>query len=335
MKRALITGCGGFVGRHFAKRLLDDGWWVTGVDDLSAGLPPHQWMFRANYEVNLSFVEADVRRWFVAQGSSEGYDLIIHCAAVVGGRQKIEDDPLAVAQNFAIDADFFRWVSRAPQKGQKVVYFSSSAVYPTMFQRRETHCSLCESLVTFGGDRLGVPDETYGWAKLAGEYLARRAVECGVDVVIYRPFSGYGEDQDLAYPFPSIVRRAVAGEAPLVVWGSGDQVRDFVHIDDVVGCVMATVWQLKPGEALNIGSGDPTTFKELASKVMAEMNYVPPDRWPKSFTYIVGDKAKPEGVFWRVADPAKMRQFYHPKVSLAKGVRRAVERQRLDTKVLV
>jgi GDP-L-fucose synthase len=326
MKRALILGCGGFVGRHFAKRLLDDGWKVTGVDDMSAGLLPHRWMFRSNYEINLTFVKNDVRSFFPAQGSSEGFDLIIHCAAVVGGRAKIEGAPLAIAQNFAIDADFFCWVSRDPQKGQKIVYFSSSAVYPTMFQRRESHCSLDESLMALGGSRIGVPDATYGWAKLAGEYLAQRAAERGVDVVIYRPFSGYGEDQDLAYPFPSIIKRAVAGEGPLVVWGSGDQVRDFVHIDDVVDCVMETAWKLSPGEALNIGSGYPTSFLDLARIVLV---------YAARKAKVTVDKTKPEGVFWRVADTAKMRQFYRPKVVLAEGVQRAIKRARLDTRALV
>jgi len=325
MKRALITGCGGFVGRHFAKRLLDDGWKVTGVDNLSAGLRPDQWMFRSNYEVNLSF-NLHNTRYFFERAWTEVFDLVIHCAAVVGGRQKIESDPLAIAQNFAIDADFFRWVSRSPVKGQKVVYFSSSAVYPTMFQRRESHCSLSEPLVALDGDRIGVPDATYGWAKLAGEYLAQRAVERGVDVVIYRPFSGYGEDQDLAYPFPGIVKRVVAGEDPLIVWGSGDQVRDFVHIDDVVDCVMETAWKLASGEALNIGSGYPVSFIELARAVLVEAG---------QRTVIVSDNTKPEGVFWRVADTAKMRQFYQLKVSLAEGVRRAVERARLDTRAPV
>jgi nucleoside-diphosphate-sugar epimerase len=326
MKRALILGCGGFVGRHFAKRLLDDGWKVTGVDDLSIGLPPHRWMFKSNYEVNLTFVKNDVRNYFSAMGSSEGFDLVIHCAAVVGGRQKIEGDPLAIAQNFAIDADFFRWVSRIPVKGQKIVYFSSSAAYPKMFQRRESYCLLSESLMALDGDRIGAPDATYGWAKLAGEYLAQRAVERGVDIVIYRPFSGYGEDQDLAYPFPSIIKRAVAGEDPLMVWGSGDQARDFVHIDDAVDCVMETVWKLAPGEALNIGSGYPTSFQDLARMVLRHAN--------RTATVIV-DKTKPEGVFWRVADTAKMRQFYQLKVSLAEGVRRAIKRARLDIKALV
>lgn len=317
MKHAAILGGCGFVGRHFAKRLLDDGWKVTVVDDLSTGIPPHQWMLTSNYEVNLTRVQSDVRLWFHMQGSPEGFDLILHCAAVVGGREKIEGDPLALAANFAIDADFFRWVSRKPQKHQKVVYFSSSAVYPIELQSRASYIALNEGLVSFASNRAGFPDETYGWAKLAGEYLAHRAAERGVDVVIYRPFSGYGEDQDLAYPFPSIIQRVARGDEPLVVWGSGDQMRDFVHVDDVVDCVMETAWKLSPGDVLNIGSGTPTSFFELAFVGVKAMG--------KGRT-VLPDKTKPSGVFYRVSDTAKMLKLYQPKVSLEEGVKRALKR---------
>ena len=73
-------------------------------------------------------------------------------------------------------------------------------------------------------DDIGMPDMSYGWAKLTCEYLARLAYEKhGLKSVCYRPFSGYGEDQDDAYPFPSICKRALAnaGADVLTVWGSG------------------------------------------------------------------------------------------------------------------
>ena len=71
----------------------------------------------------------------------------------------------------------------------------------------------------------------------------------------YRPFSGYGEDQSFDYPFPSLIRRVLNKEAPITIWGSGDQCRDFIHIDDIVEAVMQTKDVLKPGEVLNLGSG--------------------------------------------------------------------------------
>ena len=93
---------------------------------------------------------------------------------------------------------------------------------------------------------IGMPDMSYGWAKLTCEYLARLAYEKhGLKSVCYRPFSGYGEDQDNSYPFPSICKRVLAhqGAKVLDVWGSGKQMRDFIHIDDCVAGVVATMDQ--------------------------------------------------------------------------------------------
>jgi len=114
--------------------------------------------------------------------------------------------------------------------------------------------------------RWGVPDQTYGFAKLAGEFLARAAVrQYGMDVVIYRPFSGYGEDQALDYPFPSIIQRG-GQNARIRSWsgGSGLQTRDFIHIDDVVEAVVQTKDVLPNGAALNLGRGEAISFLQLA-----------------------------------------------------------------------
>jgi len=304
MRRALVTGGCGFVGRRFVRRLLDDGWDVTVVDDLSSGIAPNSWSY--------DFYRGDVRS-FVKDTHADSWNLIIHCAAVVGGRLKIDGDPLAVATDLAIDADFFNWVVKARNK-PKVVYFSSSAVYPLELQRREQHISLCEAMVHKDSARFSRPDMTYGWSKLTGELLAQHAVKTyNADVVIYRPFSGYGEDQSFDYPFPSIIRRVVNRENPIQIWGSGDQCRDFIHIDDIVEAVMQTKDALKPGEVLNLGSGVPHTFADLVFMACKESGWKP---------NIEFDAAKPEGVFYRVADTYKLDQFYKPKISLEEGIRR-------------
>ena len=136
----------------------------------------------------------DIRR-FMALKKADEFDLIIHCAAIVGGRLNIDGDPLAVSTNLSIDAEFFRWIARSQTK-KRVVYFSSSAVYPVELQQRNRHCALAEGLVDLTMTRLGMPDQTYGWSKLTGELLAQKAVrDYGAEVVIYRPFGGYGEDR--------------------------------------------------------------------------------------------------------------------------------------------
>ena len=320
--RCLITGGCGFVGRHFAKRLADDGHNIVVVDDFSTGRHPKDWAFKPNNgPYSVSVRRMDCRDFFRGQEQAQDFDLIIHCAAVVGGRLKIEGDPLAVATDLAIDSDFFRWCVVPPAAGaslpRKVVYFSSSAVYPTDMQRRGDHEPLKESYIDFTHDYVSMPDATYGWSKLTGELLAQYAAKTyGLDVVTYRPFSGYGEDQDEAYPFPAIIRRVVNREDPIVIWGSGEQLRDFIHIDDVVEAVMQTKDKLAPGEVLNLGSGEGVSFTTLAANAASLVPFVPK---------IVTDPTKPEGVFARVADVTKMRQFYTPKVSLVEGIRRSLD----------
>jgi nucleoside-diphosphate-sugar epimerase len=320
MKRALVLGGCGFVGRHFVRRLLDDGWNVVLVDDLSSGIHPDKWI---SWPAALRYNIIDFRHFINPRynWAAENFDLIIHCAAVVGGRLKIDGDPLAVATDLAIDSDFFNFVVKAKSR-PKVIYFSSSAVYPIELQTRRQNIALSESLVSQGASRFGRPDMSYGWSKLTGEYLAHLAVDrYNADVVVYRPFSGYGEDQSFDYPFPSIIRRVVERQNPIQIWGSGEQCRDFIHIDDIVGAVMETKDVLKPGEVLNLGSGIPTSFIGLMDRAVDVLG-------APLTTAMRLDMTKPEGVFYRVADTYKLSQFYKPKISIEEGIRRVAKHLR-------
>ncbi|MCK7536124.1 MAG: NAD-dependent epimerase/dehydratase family protein [Marinilabiliales bacterium] len=126
---------------------------------------------------------------------------------------------MAVALDLSIDAEFFYWITR--HKPERVLYPSSSAAYPTSLQTESDAIALSEGDIDFKKN-LGVPDMTYGWSKMTGEFLAQIAAKhYGVSVVCIRPFSGYGEDQDLTYPVPAIAARAARQEDPFEVWGSG------------------------------------------------------------------------------------------------------------------
>lgn len=316
LSNILVTGGCGFVGRRFTKRLLGVGHSVTVVDDLSTGLAPERWpdflQPDADEAKRLTVHQGDFRAF--ARDQEPAFDLIFHLAAVVGGRLVIEGDPLAVATDLAIDAELFNWVTRGAKRPERVVYFSSSAVYPIADQRQEGHKRLAEPTVDFG-DEVGLPDMTYGWSKLTGEFLARHAAEkYDLDVAIYRPFSGYGEDQDLTYPFPSIVRRVGRREAPLIIWGSGDQARDFIHIEDCVDAVLDSMNSLDAKTPLNLGTGIATTFRDLAQQTCAALGHD---------AEVVNDATKPEGVFWRVGDCERMRRYSEPKISLREGIERA------------
>jgi nucleoside-diphosphate-sugar epimerase len=236
--------------------------------------------------------------------------LVVHCAAVVNGRDTIERRPLDQVVDFELDAALFRWITQVDVK--QTVYLSSSAAYPIMLQGGSPY-ALKEHDIDL--DLPSLPDTLYGWTKLTGEMIAERARAAGHKVLIVRPFSGYGEDQSLDYPFPSIMRRAHEWHDPFKVWGTGNQVRDFVHVDDIVRAVMAFVEADFQGP-VNIGTGRPTSMATLATMAAAHCGYVPT---------IEPHTTEPEGVMYRVADTTLMREFYEPQVDLESGIARALQ----------
>jgi nucleoside-diphosphate-sugar epimerase len=291
--KALVTGHKGFVGRHMTAELNTRGYDVTGCDAVDG---------------------EDARDLFAT--NTERYDLVVHCAAVVGGRLMIDGSPLTLAvEDLSLDALMFRWAMRT--RPHRVVYFSSSAAYPISMQGPGWTSLLAEDDINL--NKPALPDQTYGWVKLTGERLAAEANAAGIRTHVFRPFSGYGSDQALDYPFPSFINRAANLTLDTFqVWGDGHQVRDFVHISDVVGAVMAAVDQ-EYLEPLNIGTGVGVSFNRLAEMCMQVSSSVRP---------IEHLPAMPVGVHHRVADITRLADVYAPKVSLLQGVCDAVTEYR-------
>lgn len=291
-REALVLGDRGFLGRHFAAELRSRGYAVTGID-----------IERADSQ--------DARRWLETRPARRDFDLVVHAAAVVGGREKIDGSPLETAVNLEIDAAVFRWAAK--QQPGRLLYFSSSAAYPVMWQGEQTHRRLAEDDVLLP-HTVHRPDQVYGWSKVIGEVLADKLRATGVDCTVVRPFSGYGTDQSLDYPFPSFIARALRRDDPFEVW-CGSCVRDFVHVDDIVGAALAACYHGTP-EPLNICTGVATSFLDLADAVTKAAGYAP----------TIDVRAdKPTGVAHRVGDPTLMRRFWEPKVTLEEGIRRALE----------
>jgi nucleoside-diphosphate-sugar epimerase len=195
-----------------------------------------------------------------------------------------------------------------------VVYFSSSAAYPVELQTLSKKHKLKEKDLNF--KKIGAPDLTYGWSKLTGETLMHYLRETGTKVLILRPFSGYGTDQDLTYPFPSIIQRAILNSNPFDIWGRATTTRDFIHIDDVVDAVITMV-KNECNQTVNLCTGRPTTFLELAQIALRTLGV---DKMPK-FNILTD---KPAGVAYRVGNPAMMSEYYTPKIDLEEGVHRAI-----------
>lgn len=317
MRAVLITGGAGFVGRHFTEYFLKNGYAVWCVDPLvpgTGGLNPFDWYFNPYQYGNFAFFEEDCRAFF-KKNEVRKFDLVLHLAAIVGGRLMIENNPLAVADDLSIDASFWQWTIKA--KPDKVITFSSSAAYPTYLQSEFQYHPLKEGEICFDV-KLGIPDMSYGWAKLTTEYLGRLAYEkYGIKSVAYRPFSGYGNDQDITYPFPSILKRVQDAKDKVTVWGSGMQMRDFIHIDDCVRGVVTTMDKIDDGTALNLSTGVYTSFidfAKLAGRILGKE------------LEVTGTTDKPEGVFARAGDIRKQKKYgFTYQISLEEGIKRFYE----------
>lgn len=280
---ALVTGSAGFVGRHMTAALRSRGWSVTEWD-----LP-----------------DCDAVEMF--RRDAGRYDLVVHLAYIVGGRKSIDGSKGNLARNLALDAALFDWTTRNGKP--RILYFSSSAAYPVEMQKKGWSVPLVEASVG-----AGVPDVDYGWAKLTGERMAANYAAQGGVVHVVRPFSGYGADQSLDYPFPSFAERARRRADPFEVWGDPTSRRDWIHIDDVVAGSLAVV-EADCREPVNICTGRGVSMEELAGVFMAEAGYSAP---------VVTVPGSPYGVHTRVGDPRKFFDIYKPKIDLEEGVRLAM-----------
>jgi nucleoside-diphosphate-sugar epimerase len=295
--KILLTGSGGFVGSHFHERLQDhDLTLIDIVDGYDAGD-----FFRSN---------------------TDRFDVVIHLAATVGGRKTIDLEPSRLFNNIVLDSEMIQWALRT--KPHKIVYYSSSAAYPMNLQGRylnkndewenikNTH-KLKETDIDL--DNISNPDPSvYGWSKLTGEQILRY-VGNELNVWIFRPFSGYSERQSLDYPFPSFIARAKRRDDPFEIWGDGNQVRDWVHIDDIIEFTLEAIEVSEP-DVFNICTGRPTAFNDLALILTDIVGYKP------ELKHIT---SAPVGVQYRVGDPTKMNKIRPARISLEQGILRALD----------
>lgn len=314
--RALVTGGAGFVGRHAVRALLDRGYDVHSVDlepmevvvDLRRPAHPH--------------VIIDALDYF--RSYSMQFDLVVHAAAAEPHRAAIDGRPMNLATNLMLDAAMFDWAVRTGQR--RVLYLSSSAAYPVGYQAGHTPYRLHEDdgspgasvtpevLKALGSHGPLGPDSNYGWTKLTGERLAAAASDAGLPVHVVRPFSGYGEDQGDNWPFGAFATRARRRDDPFLIWGDGTQVRDWIHVDDVIAGALAVV-DADERRPVNLCTGVGTSMAELVGMFCKAAGYSPE---------IELRADRPAGVQYRVGNPARMNEHYTAKVSIEEGVRRAL-----------
>jgi UDP-glucose 4-epimerase len=273
-KSALITGGAGFIGSHLAEVLLDAGWEVFVLDDLSTGSERNVAHLRERRDFHL--VVDSVLKSSVVNELVHRCDVVFHLAAAVGVRLIVEQPVHTLVTNIQGTENVLDHCNRF---GKRVLVASTSEVYG---DRREPEALTEESLRMYG------PTTARRWAyaesKALDEFLALAYhQERGLDCVIVRLFNTVGPRQSGQYGMviPRFVSAALAGR-PIEIHGDGSQTRCFCHVQDTIGA-LAQLMEAKnvDGEIFNVGSTERVTIDELAQRVLAatrsesEIVYIP------------------------------------------------------------
>jgi UDP-glucose 4-epimerase len=266
VSRVLVTGGAGTIGAAVV-RLLRDGDWEVRVSDQRE---PPAWIGES-CEVH----RGDLRELGEARAAIDGCSHLIHLAAIVGGIANFHKLPHTLIEvNHALYNAVFR--AALEQRVERLLYVSSSMVFEnaTVFPTPEKHLRECPA-----------PRSAYGYSKLAGEVYCRALHdEHGVAYTICRPFNAYGPGElpdaepGIAHAVPDLIRKALAGQQPLEIFGSGEQTRTLTHVDDIAnGIVTALAHPAAVNEDFNISASDERTIAEIARVVWEACGRDPSD----------------------------------------------------------
>jgi UDP-glucose 4-epimerase len=291
-RRALVTGGAGFIGSHLVERLLQEGMQVVVLDNLSVGK-------RENVPAEAEFVLGDVRDPDAVAAAVSGTDAVFHLAARVSIRASVAGFYEDAATNLMGTLNVLR--ACTSRNSRKLVYASSMAVYADS----PKPVPLSESYHT-------IPISPYGVAKLASErYAMLVAAESGFEAVALRYFNTYGPRQTFT-PYVGVitifVQHLLRGDRP-VIFGDGEQCRDFVYVGDVVEATFRAMLSDAHGETFNVGSGEAISVSQIASLLCARLR---PDISPRY------GPAHPGELRNSVADISKAQQLlgYEPRARL-------------------
>ena len=253
-QRALVTGGAGFIGHHLARALLDRGIAVTVLDDLSTGVAE-------NVAAEARFVRGDVRDPATLEAALEGVDCVFHEAAMVSVRASLDRFVEDAEVNLMGTLALLRAMTRA--RVRSAVLASSMAVYAD----RPHADPVAESAPT-------EPISAYGISKLAAErYWLLLGEAAGIRATVLRYFNPYGPGQTFT-PYVGVitifVNRLLAGKPP-VIFGDGEQCRDYVHVDDVVAANLLALERSAGGRTYNVGTGHGTTVNTIAAELISRL----------------------------------------------------------------
>jgi UDP-glucose 4-epimerase len=291
-----VTGGGGFIGTHLVRGLLQAGARRVVVVDSAAWNGPAT-PNPAVERVRLTLGSDPTPSLLEALG---GCDYVFHLAALK--HRAAQDAPRALLSTNVTGT--WEVLAAAARAGARKVVFASS-----LFAHGARHAPAQRE------DDPARPDTLYGVSKLAGEHLLQA---CGLPHVALRYFFVYGPGQHAGQGYPSVIvrnfRRIRAGQGP-TVYGDGQQVLDYVYVDDVVEATLKAVEAPADAGVVNVGSGQPVAVDDLVSRMLHVAGS------PLRKEYRSADETAGT---WRVANVDRARDVlgWRPKTSLDEGLAR-------------
>jgi nucleoside-diphosphate-sugar epimerase len=259
--KSFVTGAAGFIGSHLVEHLLAAGDEVAGLDDLSTGRPEN--LAAVAGHPSLRLTEGSILDQPLVNELAEGADRVFHLAAAVGSFV-IRDRTLAALRTNIHGTEHV--VEAAHRNGARILVASTSEIYG-----KNDKVGLTEDDDRISGSPLK-SRWSYAEAKAIDESLVDAYVrELGLRAVIVRLFNTVGPRQTGRYGMviPRFVRQALAGE-PITVFGTGEQIRCFCHVHDVIPALAALIdCGEAAGRAVNLGSSEQVSIGELAQRVIA------------------------------------------------------------------
>ena len=314
--KILVTGGAGFIGSNLVKRLVQLGFDVFVADNLWKGKTEN---LHENghpvIDLDSRFHQFDLRDYKNCLVANKGMDVVIHLADIVAGINFVFANELFLYRaNIIINSNMLD--AAINNNVKKYIYVGTACSYPAEMQSELNPPPFKEEDAYPAN-----PESAYGWSKLMGEYecgLAQQ--ESAIKIGILRLHNVYGAPCEMSpeksQVIPALCRKAINyPEGEFIVWGSGDQRRAFLYVDDAVDAIVATLGKGMNKGVIQIGPGESFSIADIAERIVAISG--------KDID-IKFDQTMPEGDKDRTADSSKARKIlgWQKKVSIDDGLER-------------
>lgn len=329
-KKVFITGGAGFIGSHLFDRLISLGAIVTIGDNLSSGslenikevLSKHNIKYpqklkngKFKTKGGHRFILCDFKDPLITQFLIKGHDIVFHLAAEFGGRGYIDTHPANCCENFTINTNVIKAAYLA--RVDRIQFASTACVYPMDLQKDYNSSYLLKENDAFKKNWANA-DREYGWAKLMGEMtLWAYYKQYELKSSITRYVTAYGPRENDTHAIIALIKRATERKDPYIVWGTGEQDRDFTYVNDIVEGTLLACMKITDGTPINLGTTKRYKIKDVAKTILEAVGYSPK---------IIFDKTKPEGVATRALDIKRGKKLlgWEPKIRLKEGIKKTI-----------